>query len=167
MAVVTESTGPDISWNIINQAIWATTEADFAIISGKPTTFSEIVYLQYTACLPTMRPVWLAIRRRKHGTSTSSSSGPRSKTPYQKRTPRTWGASILKSTVLSEEDTHPFSGLNGAVEDDLRNTLVPDSHQGDATVAVQLSDVRPQQILEDGIRVENGWNIEYNQRQSK
>ncbi|RYC60118.1 hypothetical protein CHU98_g6089 [Xylaria longipes] len=88
-----------------------------------------LLSFRFAACLPTLRPFWLAIRPKRSltGQSASSSSGPSSKGPYQKRAPRTWGASLLKSTVLDEEDTRPFSGANGAVEDDLRNGLVPDS----------------------------------------
>ncbi|KAI1146945.1 hypothetical protein F4825DRAFT_472058 [Nemania diffusa] len=126
VALVTESTGPDISWNIINQSIWAVVEADFAIIS---------------ACLPTLRPFWLAIRPKQFltGRPTASLSIPNSKTSYQKIIPRTWGASLLRSTVLDEQDAQPFSGVHQAVEDDLRNALVPDNQQATATVLVPLS----------------------------
>ncbi|KAI0869291.1 hypothetical protein GGS24DRAFT_512193 [Hypoxylon argillaceum] len=126
VALVTESTGPDISWNIINQSIWAVVEADFAIIS---------------ACLPTLRPFWLAIRPKQFltGRPTASLSIPNSKTSYQKIIPRTWGASLLRSTVLDEQDAQPFSGAHQAVEDDLRNALVPDNQQATATVLVPLS----------------------------
>jgi hypothetical protein len=34
VAVVTEKTDADISWNLINQGTWAVVEADFAVISG-------------------------------------------------------------------------------------------------------------------------------------
>ena len=34
VAVVTEATNDDMTWNLINQATWATVEADVAIISG-------------------------------------------------------------------------------------------------------------------------------------
>ncbi|KAF2962768.1 hypothetical protein GQX73_g10803 [Xylaria multiplex] len=149
VAVVTESTGPDISWNLINQAIWAVVEADFAIIS---------------ACLPTLRPFWLAIRPKRSATnqSASSSSVPGLKTSYQKRAPRTWGASLLKATVLDEQDAQPFSGVNGAVEDDLRNGLVPDSQRSHATVLIPLSDVESgKDRVPGGIKVQSGWNVEY------
>lgn len=36
VAVVKQPTTADMTWNVIDQAIWATVEADFAIISGKP-----------------------------------------------------------------------------------------------------------------------------------
>lgn len=35
IAVVTERTDSDVTWNLVNQGIWAVVEADFAIISGK------------------------------------------------------------------------------------------------------------------------------------
>lgn len=34
VAVLTEDTTTDVTWNLVNQAIWANVEADFAIISG-------------------------------------------------------------------------------------------------------------------------------------
>ncbi|RWA04860.1 hypothetical protein EKO27_g10242 [Xylaria grammica] len=149
VAVVTESTGPDISWNLIGQSIWAVVEADFAIAS---------------ACLPTLRPFWLAIRSKRSvtGQSTSSSSGPGPNTPYKKRAPRTWGASLLKSTVLDEQDAQPFSGVNGAVEGDLRNGLVPDSQQPHTTVLIALSEIESRKDnAPGGIKVQSGWNVEY------
>ncbi|KAI0191586.1 hypothetical protein F4808DRAFT_476119 [Astrocystis sublimbata] len=150
VSVVTESSGPDITWNIINQAIWAVVEADFAIIS---------------ACLPTLRPVWLALRRKgsTEDKSSGSSSNPYSKGSYQKRAPRTWGASILNPTVLDEEDAKPFNGANGAVEDDLRNSLVPDNQQVHTTVNIPLSEYEPRKNYV-GIKVENGWNVEYSHK---
>lgn len=36
IAVVNQPNNADMTWNLNNQAIWATTEADFAIISGRP-----------------------------------------------------------------------------------------------------------------------------------
>ncbi|KAI1157677.1 hypothetical protein F5B18DRAFT_644061 [Nemania serpens] len=149
VAVVTESTGPDISWNLINQAIWAVVEADFAIIS---------------ACLPTLRPFWLAIRPKRPlaGQSASSSSGTRTKGSYQRRTPRTWGASLLSPTVLDEDEVGPFSGVNGAVADDLRNGLVPDSGQAHTTVIIPLSELDSQKHkVPREIKVQSDWNVEY------
>ncbi|KAI1428107.1 hypothetical protein F5Y12DRAFT_782831 [Xylaria sp. FL1777] len=149
VAVVTESTGPDITWNIINQATWAVVEADFAIIS---------------ACLPTLRPFWLAIRPKRSSTtkSTSSSTGPISKGTYPKRAPRTWGASLLMPTVLDEQEAGPFAGVNGAVEDDLRNALVPNAQQSHATVLIPLKDEESQRgKSSQGIKVQSGWNVEY------
>lgn len=35
VAVVTEETNEDMPWNLVNQAIWANVEADFAIVSGE------------------------------------------------------------------------------------------------------------------------------------
>lgn len=40
VAVTTQKTDADVSWNIINQGIWAVVEADFAIISGIFKPFS-------------------------------------------------------------------------------------------------------------------------------
>ncbi|KAI1189305.1 hypothetical protein F5B17DRAFT_450211 [Nemania serpens] len=149
VAVVTESTGPDISWNLINQAIWAVVEADFAIIS---------------ACLPTLRPFWLAIRPKRSSASqsASSSSGPGTKGSHQKRPPRTWGSSLLKPTVLDEDEARPFSGVNGAVEDDLRNGLVPNSRQAHTTVIIPLSEVESSKHkVPKEIKVQSDWNVEY------
>ncbi|KAI0902725.1 hypothetical protein F4823DRAFT_629953 [Ustulina deusta] len=127
VAVATQSNGPDISWNIINQAIWAVVEADFAIIS---------------ACLPTLRPFWLVIR------------------PKRKRS--LTGQSIPSSSVLDNQDTQPFSGVNGAVEDDLRNQLVPDPQQAHTTILIPLSAVESQTDNVPGrVKVQSSWNVIY------
>lgn len=175
MAVVTESTGPDVSWNLINQAIWAVVEADFAIISGETSDYPLQILrrwrtdLQLTACLPTLRPFWLAIRpkRSSAGQSASSSSDPSTKGSHQKRAPRTWGASLLKHTVLDEDEARPFSGVNGAVEDDLRNGLVPDCRQAHTTVIIPLSEVETQKHKDPReIQVQSDWKVEYSQKTS-
>lgn len=42
VAVITQKDDVDISWNIVNQSIWATVEANFAIISGAFLYFPSI-----------------------------------------------------------------------------------------------------------------------------
>lgn len=34
IAVVTQKSDPDMTWNLINQATWAMVEVNFAVISG-------------------------------------------------------------------------------------------------------------------------------------
>jgi hypothetical protein len=38
---LTQGTDADISWNWVNQAIWATVEADLAIVSGTRYLLAE------------------------------------------------------------------------------------------------------------------------------
>ncbi|KAI1126286.1 hypothetical protein F5Y10DRAFT_278912 [Nemania abortiva] len=150
VAVATESTSPDISWDIINLAIWAVVEADFAIIS---------------ACLPTMRPFWLLISRRHYTTqvSASSSSKPSSEIIQKKRIPLTWGSSLMRTTVIDEEDTKPFSSANGGTHSNFRNDLIPNPRGSQMTIGFPLSDMRDTRVPEPGvIRVQNAWNVEYN-----
>lgn len=45
VAVVKQPTTADMTWNVIDQAIWATVEADFAIISGKPNRNPRLSFL--------------------------------------------------------------------------------------------------------------------------
>ncbi|KAI1370590.1 hypothetical protein F4677DRAFT_465074 [Hypoxylon crocopeplum] len=148
VAVVTEGTDADITWNLVNQGIWAVVEADFAIIS---------------ACLPTLRPIWIAIRPKHFATmpATQPPYPPPSGTP-QKRTQPSWATSILKSSNYDEEDTRPFSKVDGNAEDGLHREFVPEPE----AIAIPLRDVRTKETQELGaIRVENAWEVEYSQRE--
>ncbi|KAJ8108896.1 hypothetical protein ONZ43_g6288 [Nemania bipapillata] len=42
VAVVTQPDNEDLTWNIINQSIWATVEANLAIISGMPIDYASL-----------------------------------------------------------------------------------------------------------------------------
>lgn len=45
IAVVQQSNDADMTWNLVNQAIWANTEADFAIVSGMHITYPKFLSL--------------------------------------------------------------------------------------------------------------------------
>ncbi|KAI0912463.1 hypothetical protein F4823DRAFT_622903 [Ustulina deusta] len=95
---------PDPTWNTVDQAIWADLEADFAIIS---------------ACLPTMRPFWLAIRPKRVATGGLESL-------HQsdlRALPRKQKGSLWRLPVLmfknNDEDSRLFSHLDQAEEANL------------------------------------------------
>ncbi|KAI1428960.1 hypothetical protein F5Y12DRAFT_710511 [Xylaria sp. FL1777] len=106
ISIVPENILPDVSWTIIDRIIWSVVEAHFAIIS---------------ACLPTMRPVWLAIRPKRFATVIRQSSyqcdlrAP----PPRKRRVSLWNTSILRSNNNDEDNHRPFSPLDNAVAVDL------------------------------------------------
>lgn len=51
VAGVTQATDEDMPWYLVNQAIWAKVEADFAIISGESTSFRiELLSERNTNC---------------------------------------------------------------------------------------------------------------------
>ncbi|KAI5926280.1 integral membrane protein [Camillea tinctor] len=147
VSVVTQGTDEDITWNIVNQSIWATVEAYFAIIS---------------ACLPTMRPAWVAVRA-KHFTSVSTEpssgqAGVRSRS--HKRVRHLWGTSILKSAA--EEDTRPLSGVYGSSVDGSRRGSSRDPQQAGSHSAIPLPNLDVSQgQAANGIKVENAWGVEY------
>ncbi|KAK8025419.1 hypothetical protein PG990_003242 [Apiospora arundinis] len=161
VAVTTQKNDADVSWNIINQGIWAVVEADFAIIS---------------ACLPTLRPVWLMLRpnRFSHVSSNKPSSyhlSDRFQRLSKRRAPRTWGASILetKGDDYEEEDTKPFSavpGTSGSEHD--RNSYVQEP-QGARLATVMSSPIDRRQVDEEAqdagaIQVHSEWGVQYSQR---
>ncbi|KAI0411653.1 hypothetical protein F5X98DRAFT_367904 [Xylaria grammica] len=106
---------PDVTWNTISQIIWSDVEVDFAIIS---------------ACLPTMRPVWLAIRPKIFTSRTSESSN---QTPTPKRKVFPWSMSILTSKVGTKGDSEPFSRSGQAAEIDLGDNPGHTMYIGTAT----------------------------------
>ncbi|KAK4110946.1 integral membrane protein [Canariomyces notabilis] len=158
VAVVTEKTDADVTWNLINQAIWAVVEANFAIIS---------------ACLPTLRPVWLAIRGARHRVEPSNApkQPPTIGGSSQKRTPASWATLILKSAanatvVDNDSDSQPFAerGVQSVSHDDLGDRLVPGSQKTMGTAeAIPLSEMDDRQVpqRQEGIIIKNGWDVQY------
>ncbi|KAI1204849.1 uncharacterized protein F4807DRAFT_454337 [Annulohypoxylon truncatum] len=150
VAVVTQPSNEDITWNIINQSIWASVEAYFAIIS---------------ACLPTMRPVWLVVRQKRFIDITSKPSSGQAiiRSQPQKRIRHLWGTSILKSGT-DEEDTRPFSTMNVCIEESSRQGSTRELQQAGKLVGIPLSNleaVRTQ--VPNSIKVENIWEVQYSQ----
>ncbi|KAI1635178.1 hypothetical protein F4809DRAFT_615217 [Biscogniauxia mediterranea] len=151
VAVVTQGSDDDITWNIINQSIWATVEAYFAIIS---------------ACLPTMRPVWIAVRQKNftHISSEPSSGQAAIRTGSKKPIPHLWGTTILESRA-DEEDTRPLSAVYGGTMDGSRRGSIRDLEQcGTSVGSIPLSNLEASRTQGMGaIKVENVWEVEYNQ----
>ncbi|KAJ6015163.1 hypothetical protein N7540_009754 [Penicillium herquei] len=149
VAVLNQSTDADVSWNWVNQAIWATVEADLAIVS---------------ACLPTLRPVWVAVRRRLFDIQSSNQSedAPGATPPIRTQGP-SWATRILKSNSDDNEEIEPLSIVSHMEEPQSHYSTV-DSSCNDTTVGIPLSAVKKQATNdEEGITVKKAWNIEYNQ----
>ncbi|KAI1734286.1 integral membrane protein [Xylaria scruposa] len=96
VAVVTQPDNEDLTWNIVNQSIWATVEANLAIIS---------------ACLPTLRPIWSLVRGKKSSRAEVNVPQLRNavKNPQKNRSPYSWALSMLKSRPDDEEDSRTFT----------------------------------------------------------
>ena len=166
VAVVTEDTTSDMTWNLVDQGIWAKMEADFAIISGTssncPGTHSppSIQMLIIAACLPTLRPLYVAIRPKRFGTVASAPSAypPASEGVTKKRTLQSWGMTALQSR---DEDTMPFSHAARSAEVSSQPGSIKEP-QGAAVTAVPLSSVRTHKAQgSDAIMVETAWDVEY------
>ncbi|KAI2777041.1 integral membrane protein [Daldinia loculata] len=150
VAVIIQKDDADISWNIVNQSIWATVEANFAIISG---------------CLPTLRPVWIAIRKKSSHTEQSRSSYQHAAgTTPPRRRPSSWATLILGSKANSEEDSLPFSAIHGPTEDPSRPGTVQELQMSSIATSIPLPDIPTRMIQSpDTIRIENTWDVEYSQ----
>ncbi|KAL6863259.1 hypothetical protein ACO1O0_003504 [Amphichorda felina] len=145
VAVVTEDTTSDMTWNLVDQGIWAKMEADFAIIS---------------ACLPTLRPLYVAIRPKRFGTVASAQSAypPASDGVTKKRTLQSWGMTALQSR---DEDTMPFSHAARSTEVSSQPGSIKEP-RGAAGMGIPLSSVRTHKAQgSDAIMVETAWDVEY------
>ncbi|PYH67482.1 uncharacterized protein BO88DRAFT_344157 [Aspergillus vadensis CBS 113365] len=150
VSVMTQGTDADVSWNWVNQAIWANIEADLAIVS---------------ACLPTLRPVWVAVRRSLIGTqATNQSTDPSSwATPQKRAQASSWATKILKSSSYDNEDTQPFSALDSHTEEGVHRYSALAQSQAKTAVAIPLPTLNKGQPHEEGITVKRAWDVEYNQ----
>ncbi|CRG87514.1 hypothetical protein PISL3812_04532 [Talaromyces islandicus] len=152
VSVMRQSTDADVSWNWVNQAIWATVEADLAIVS---------------ACLPTLRPVWLAVRRKLFGSQPSNTSADPSSawvTPPKRSQASSWATRMLKSNLDdNSEDTKPFSTIFGHTGEGSHRYTKFDQPRTKTTVAIPLSTVKKRATDDkQGITVDSAWNVEYN-----
>lgn len=172
IAVVTQKTDADMTWNLVNQATWAVVEANFAIISGK---YHETIdlhghehrYSQLAACLPTMRPVWLAIRQRSRGTKLSEATSYQksAKSQSKQRVQPSWATEILKSNG-DDEYLQSYSTMPTPGGHDSRYGLGVGPDMARTTVAIPLPAFQQAQYGQEqgAIRVENGWDVEYSDR---
>ncbi|KAJ5260997.1 hypothetical protein N7478_011592 [Penicillium angulare] len=150
ISVVTQGTNADVSWNWVNQAIWATVEADLAIVS---------------ACLPTLRPVWVTIRRKLKGfqLSNTSTDSPSWATLSTRTQAPSWATRILKSNSDDTEDTRPLSAASSQAGERPHHYSKFEEPRTETTVAIPLSTLKKQSTNdEEGITINRDWNVEYN-----
>jgi hypothetical protein len=154
VSVLTESTDPDVTWNFVNQGVWALVESDFAMIG---------------ACLPCLRPVWLRIRPRYFETR----SMPSTRTPMYaigtkdsrdqpsrglKKHPHPWDASILASwNDAGADDEHHFAQMHDDGATETSYSSLKNVELTSPALAVPLGPLRNG----GGIQVTRDWNIDY------
>ncbi|KAH6649103.1 integral membrane protein [Truncatella angustata] len=130
IAVVNQPNNVDVTWNLVNQAIWAKTEADFAIVSG---------------CLPTLRPIFVALRPKRFGSNPSKSSSYQNS--FNKRPSRgievSYGISILRSKATDEEDMRSFAAVEHNTDDGMRDHVeLQDSGSERGPIGLRYSSIR-------------------------
>jgi hypothetical protein len=83
---------------------------------------------------------------------------------------RFWGGLLVRSGVVDEEDTHPFSGANIVAGDSSRIGLVPEddpqlvpdpSRTHTTVIPLQQTPSNSQSVDSGAIRVRNDWKVEY------
>jgi hypothetical protein len=180
VAVVTQANNEDMPWNLVNQAIWAKVETDFAIISGEPRHFSieqhlpgkktnDLLTSGSPACLPTLRPVWMALqpKRKLASNDFNAPSCQPSDPPPKKRHPgSSWVASILRSNAVEDEERRPFSEC-GVAESSRSEDPRSEPGTSGALDSIPLSDMnvwRGSQRDGPGIKVQHAWDVEYSAR---
>ncbi|KAJ5731678.1 uncharacterized protein N7483_006186 [Penicillium malachiteum] len=116
------------------------------------------------ACLPTLRPVWVAVRRTIFDSQSSNQSeDPPGATPPIRTQGPSWATRILKSNSDDQEEIEPFS-IVSHTEETPHNYSTVDSSCNDTTVGIPLSTVKKQAINEEeGITIKRAWDVEYNQ----
>ncbi|KAJ5287687.1 hypothetical protein N7478_003373 [Penicillium angulare] len=150
VSVMNQGTDADVSWNWVNQATWATVEADLAIVS---------------ACLPTLRPVYVTVRQKLFGSPpTNQSSDPPTWATLSTRTSApSWATRILKSHSDDNDDTQPFSTATSDVEEGPHHYSKFDQPHTETTIAIPLSTLKKQATIDkEGITVNKAWGVEYN-----
>lgn len=117
------------------------------------------------ACLPTLRPVWIAIRRKFFGSQLSNQPvDPPARATSLKRTHApSWATRILKSNTDDNEDTQPFSTASSHAEEGPRHHSTFDRSRTKMTVTIPLSSLKKQATNDkEGITVTTAYNVEYN-----
>ncbi|KAI7783716.1 hypothetical protein LA080_011425 [Diaporthe eres] len=151
IAVVNQKEDADMTWNLIGQATWAVVEVNFAVIS---------------ACLPTMRPVWLAIRKKSRGTKLSEDlSYQHAANSASKQLAQPSSTTEILSSHTDDEDRQLYSNIPGPRGNGSQYGLAGNPYAAGKTVAIPLPTIQPQYGHDPGaIRVENEWDVEYSQR---
>ncbi|KAJ5622632.1 hypothetical protein N7528_005864 [Penicillium herquei] len=136
VAVLTQGTDADVSWNWVNQAIWATVEADLAIVSVR--------------------------RRLVNSQASNQSDNPPATPPIRTQGP-SWATRILKSNSDDNEEVQPFSIISHAEESSYHHSTV-DNLCTETRVGIPLSTVKKEVPNDqEGITVQTAWNVECNQ----
>ncbi|KAF4122761.1 hypothetical protein GMORB2_7068 [Geosmithia morbida] len=145
IAVVNQSTSADMTWNVVGQATWAKMEADFAIIS---------------ACLPTLRPLYVALLPKRFAARASAGSDyTGSKEESRKKSvQQSWGMSVLRSR---DDDTAPLSSVAGIEGPNSHYHMVKDAQEARVTVVLSNNSDSSQIRSPASIRVETAWDVEY------
>lgn len=117
------------------------------------------------ACLPTLRPVWVAVRQTLFGSQPSNQSAdtPAWATLSTRTQAPSWATRILKSNSDDNEDTRPFSTVSSHMEEGPHQYSKFDEPRTKTTVVIPLSTLKRQATNdEEGITVNRAWNVEYN-----
>jgi hypothetical protein len=117
------------------------------------------------ACLPTLRPVWVAVRRKLFSSQPSNQLvDPPARAASPKRTQApSWATRILKSNPDDNEYTQPFSTVSSHTEERPHHYSSFDQPRTKTAVAIPLSNLKKQDTNDkDGITVNSDWNVEYN-----
>ncbi|KAI1178724.1 hypothetical protein F4777DRAFT_536536 [Nemania sp. FL0916] len=148
VAVLRQSSSPDVTWNIVNQSIWASVEANLAIVS---------------ACLPTLRPVWLAIqRKRRPGILVASGSPTVDPEVNRYRAKKRSPISALIPTVRSKNDPATYAKFFPVSGNSAENFIDHEPQPTGSGAVVSLSTVSTARLHQPGtITVESSWNVEH------
>ena len=103
------------------------------------------------ACIPTLRPVWLVIRRKLFGSQPSDQpeQATRTRPPRRVQAP-TWATRILKSNADDNEDTQPFSTVSSHVEEGSHRDSAFDQPRTEETVTIPLATLKRPHINDEG-----------------
>ncbi|KAI0471178.1 integral membrane protein [Xylaria cf. heliscus] len=149
VAVVTQPNNEDLTWNIVNQSIWATVEANLAIIS---------------ACLPTLRPIWIIVRGNKSSKAESNvpQIRPAVRNPQNNRSPYSRALSLLKSRPDGQEGSQILTSRTYVTSGTSSKGLIDEQQQTELGIAIPLSHLEAKQSNDmDNNTTGNLWTIEH------
>lgn len=127
VSVVSQPGDEDLPWNFAHTTIWATVEANIAIIS---------------ACSPALRPIWNLIRGKKARDAESSdlheqhaAAAAAVKNVQKGRSPHSWALLMLKSKVAADEggqtlNSHTYVNSGNSTEGLYRGPTTDENGHG-------------------------------------
>ncbi|KAF2153683.1 hypothetical protein K461DRAFT_114435 [Myriangium duriaei CBS 260.36] len=161
VTVLTETIDADVSWNFVSQAIWAVTEADFAIIGGEPFLYSICASAEgLSACLPTLRPFWLVMKELKTRLTTQLPRPTTIGSPGGKRK-HTWRSSTRAQT--QHDDEILFSTLP-RTRNGYEDKCPRESGKAATTITAPPPVYQDTPRSQGRISVESAWDVGYDQR---